>query len=121
MKGRCERPTSPRYYTHGARGIKVCPEWQEFIPFRDWALANGYQDNLTLDRKDNDGDYCPENCRWATQKEQANNRRTNCFIEYNNEKHTLKEWSALLGINYSTLVWRINKRGWSIEKAFNKK
>lgn len=120
MRGRCERPTSPRYYTHGARGIKVCAEWQEFIPFYEWAMANGYRDNLTIERINNGGNYCPENCKWATQKEQGNNRRTNCLVEYNGEKHTLSEWATILGIKYSTLVGRINKRKWSVERAFNK-
>lgn len=120
MKGRCERETSQRYHTHGERGVRLCDEWHNFVAFKKWAVANGYRDDLTIDRINNNGDYCPENCRWATQKEQANNRRTNRFVEYNGETHTLAEWARLLSINYYTLCGRI-KRGWSAERAFTKK
>ena len=117
MKNRCLSKTSRDYKDYGGRGITVCAEWaNSFEAFRDWALANGYRDGLTIDRKDTDGNYCPENCRWATQKEQQNNRRNNHIISFNGETHTLAQWAELTGIKFSTLYMRL-RRGWSAELA----
>ena len=75
MRRRCTDPSDKAFRYYGARGIKVCREWDDFVAFQDWALANGYNNTLTIDRKDNDGDYTPHNCRWVTMKEQAINKR----------------------------------------------
>lgn len=118
MKRRTMTATNPRYSDYGGRGITVCDEWRDsFEAFRDWALANGYRDDLTIDRKDNDGNYCPENCRWSTDLEQGNNTRRNRRFEYNGEIHTLTEWAKISGIGLSTLSSRINSYKWSIERA----
>ena len=75
MKSRCHTPSSSSYKYYGARGIKVCEEWREFEPFMEWALANGYEERLEVDRIDNYGDYCPENCRIVTREENLKNTR----------------------------------------------
>lgn len=119
MKQRCYNPSHKSYHNYGGRGIKVCEEWlNDFQAFYDWSMSHGYSDDLTIDRKDNNGNYCPENCRWATYKEQSNNVRTNHIITYKDETHTLKEWSEILNINHNTLYRRINGMKWSIERAF---
>ena len=120
MKERCQNPKNPEYRRYGGRGISVCEEWEKYEAFRDWALSNGYAPNLSIDRKDNDGNYSPKNCRWATAKEQANNTSRTRFIELDGERHSVSEWARRLGINQSTLSMRLNKYGWSAEKALGK-
>ena len=120
MKDRCYRKNNRYYSDYGARGITVCPEWRDsFEIFRDWAMANGYQDDLTLDRKDNDGPYSPGNCRWATKTQQANNKRNNRLITYNGKTQTLAQWAEEYGISPSCLGLRINRYKWPIHKALN--
>lgn len=117
MRARCSNPSNKSYHRYGGRGIRVCEEWEkDFVSFYNWAMDNGYQEELTLDREDNSGNYEPSNCKWATPREQANNTRRNVYIEYNGETHTMKEWSRIIGMNYGTLQKRI-KLGWTIEKA----
>lgn len=107
MRERCEKPSCPEYYRYGGRGISVCNEWKEDRSlFFEWAFKNGYKEGLQIDRKNNDGDYSPENCRWVTRIENLNNTSRNVFLEYNGETHTLAEWSRLLGINRSTIYNR---------------
>jgi hypothetical protein len=116
MIQRCENEKSTEAYLYRDRGITVCPEWHRFEVFRDWALANGYADSLTIDRKNNNGNYEPNNCRWATLIEQANNKRTNRRVEYKNEIKTLAQWAREYEIDYRKLWLRL-KRGWDFERA----
>lgn len=119
MKNRCYNKNSTSYNRYGGRGIKVCEEWrnnpQSFV---DWSMSHGYADNLTIDRIDNDGNYEPSNCRWATYKQQANNTSRCHMITYNGETKTIKQWAEMLEIDYETLYIRISK-GWPIEKALS--
>lgn len=119
MHERCERKKHVQFYNYGGRGISVCKEWDEFLPFSEWAKANGYDDSLTLDRIDGDKGYCPENCRWTTWKVQQNNKRTNHHVEYGGETYTLTQLAEKIGMNKTTLRERLNS-GWSVEDAVNK-
>lgn len=120
MRLRCNNPNSPSYKDYGGRGITVCEEWNKsFVNFQCWAYKNGYSDKLSLDRIDVNGNYLPQNCRWATAQQQANNTRNNHFIVFNGEKHTLMEWSRVLNINYAALQNRINHLNWTVDKAFS--
>lgn len=116
MKERCSNPNVKNYSSYGGRGITVCDEWSDFIPFYQWAMNNGYTDELTIDRVDNDGNYEVGNCKWSTYKEQANNKRNNFCCEYQGETKTISQWSEIIGISPSILLWRVRK-GWGIEKA----
>lgn len=119
MKARCYNPNEINYYLYGGRGIEVCDSWKNsFIEFYTWAIDNGYQSNLTLDRKNVDGNYEPNNCRWANKEQQANNTRTNVYLEYEGITHTIAEWAKIKNIPYNLLWNRINKSHWDIEKAF---
>lgn len=114
MHRRCYGQNTKAYKDYGDRGITVCNEWYEFEPFRIWAISNGYSDDLTIDRINVDGDYSPENCRWATKKQQANNRRNNHNIEYDGEVHTVSEWADILGIEQVVLRQKLIRCGWDI-------
>ncbi len=116
MRQRCINPKNSRYSVYGAKGIKVCKEWDDFKKFRDWAIKNGYEKKLTIDRIDNSKGYSPKNCRWVSYKIQANNKTNNRFVTYRGETHTLGEWSEITGIKLATIWARLNK-GWSTEDA----
>ena len=109
MRERCSRKGNVRYADYGGRGITVCAEWQDYETFKCWAYQSGYQGHLTIDRIDVNGNYCPENCRWATMKEQCNNKRNNRIIEYAGEAHTAAEWARITGIPYRTIQSRLNR------------
>lgn len=116
MRNRC----SPTY--HGAeyyynRGINVCEEWYAYEPFQDCALANGYQDDLTLDRINVNDGYSPQNCRWVTTKIQNNNRRNNVYITINDETKTLKQWAEHYGVGYAMVRAR-RRNGWPQDRWF---
>lgn len=120
MKKRCFNPNAHSYKMYGGRGITVCDEWRNnYASFRDWALANGYSEDLSIDRIDNNGNYEPKNCRWATIAQQDNNRRNNRFIPFYGEIYTVSEWARILGMNKGTLLDRLNGSK-SIEDAFLK-
>lgn len=89
----------------------MCNEWQDASNFVLWALRNGYKDGLQLDRINNDGNYCPENCRFVTPKENSRNRRNTKFLVVNNEKRCVAEWSEITGISAYTIYWWIKKKG----------
>lgn len=114
---RCYNPNSPVYDRYGGRGIRVCDEWRDIVNFCDWAYKNGYSDNLTLDRIDNDGNYEPSNCRWADKYTQSNNRNNIVKYDYKGGKYTITELARMSGINYGTLRTRIKRYGYSIEEA----
>lgn len=116
MRHRCEKEYASRYKRYGGRGIKVCDEWHDYLKFKDWALKNGYDDTLSIDRIDINGNYEPSNCRWATSKEQANNRGSNKTIEYNGETKTVSEWADIVGIS-KQLLYRRFKNGWTPNRA----
>lgn len=119
MYCRCYYPSTNQYKNYGGKGIKVCDEWQHiegFINFYNWAMENGYDETLTLDRIDNNKDYCPENCRWETRKNQSNHRTNNVFYTFNGETKTSKQWCDEYNINQTTFIDRL-KRGWTLEQA----
>lgn len=117
MKDRCTKPKKSNYKYYGGKGIKVCEEWaNSYLTFYEWAMSHGYKQGLQIDRIDNQKDYCPENCRWATKLEQENNKTTNIRIEYKGETHTMTEWARIVGLTKSCLGTRLRK-GWAVEKA----
>ena len=118
MKKRCYNPKYYEFDDYGGRGITVCDEWKnDFQVFYDWAMSHGYRDDLTIERSDVDGSYSPDNCKWATKKEQANNKRNNIKITYKGKTQNLKQWTEELGLNYKLTHKRIKYLGWPIEKA----
>jgi hypothetical protein len=123
MKTRCYNKKHSDYKYYGGRGIKICDEWKNDFPaFREWAEANGYADflNLEIDRMDNDGNYCPENCRWVIHKIQTRNNRGNFMLTINGITHCLSEWCEIYNISHQVFQSRI-KHGWSEERAITEK
>lgn len=122
MKGRCYNTKHPKYKHYGGRGIQVCDEWKNsFQAFYEWAITHGYKEGLSLDRRNDDGDYEPVNCRWVTIKVQNGNKRNNRYLEYRGITRSIPEWSAITGIPTSVIYGRIQYHGWSIERALTTK
>ena len=120
MKDRCYNENHKSYKDYGGRGVVVCDEWNDFKCFEEWAITNGYDDDLTIDRIDVNGNYEPSNCKWSTKKEQANNKRNNHFVTCNGERRTITEWAEITGVTTQTIYKRL-RRGWSPERAVSEK
>ncbi len=120
MRKRCRNPNAYAYERYGGRGISVCARWEEFANFFE-DMGDRPSPKHTLDRIDNDGDYCKENCRWATRKEQARNRSSNRMLQAFGKTMTLAEWSIETGLNATTITRRIDFARLSVEDALSRK
>ena len=118
MLHRCYKETDEHYDYYGGRGIKVCDDWHDFEAFQKWALANGYADNLTIDRLDGNKDYYPDNCSWATMTVQNNHKSDTKWLTYKGKTQSLSDWCRELGLDYFRIKARLNSLGWSVEDAF---
>lgn len=116
MKSRCQNPNYPEFHYYGGRGIKICDRWQSSENFFDDMLP-AWKKGLSLDRIDPNKSYSPDNCRWANEKTQQNNRRNNVLFEYNGERKTLTDWAEIIGVKRSTLAQRYYVYKWSIERC----
>ena len=125
IKERCYNANNKCYKEYGGRGILMCDEWKnDYVIFKEWAYANGYYEDVnkepcSIDRIDNNGNYCPNNCRWVNRKVQQNNTRHNHYIEYNNETHTIAEWADIYKIDYKQFYNRLKCRKWDFEETLN--
>lgn len=118
MKRRCRSPLSDSYYRYGARGIDVCDEWyNSYLSFKEWSLSHGYRNDLTLDRINNDGNYEPSNCRWATDYEQSRNKRTNRILEYDGKKYCITDLAKYLEIPHSSFYAYLERANYNINDA----
>jgi hypothetical protein len=118
MRSRCLNKTNSRFKDYGGRGIKICDRWLHSFKCFYEDMNDGFKTRLTLDRIDVNGDYSPENCRWATAKEQSNNMRNNLRITYGGKTKTVAEWANIVGMKVDSFRCR-HKRGWSLDRMFN--
>lgn len=116
MRGRCNSPGTKDYKRYGARGIRVCAEWDDFDAFRSWALSHGFKKGLTLDRKDSDGDYGPDNCRFIPKGEQQDNIRRAIRLTLNGETRSLYRWARITGLSADMIRSRVYM-GWTDEQT----
>ena len=122
IKTRCYNKNNPKYKNYGNKNITMCKEWvNNFEKFREWALNNGYSNNLTIDRINNSGNYQPSNCRWVDQKTQQNNRSNNRVFTHNGETRTLQQWCDLFNLKSKTVEQRILRGIMDFEKIFSEK
>lgn len=120
MKRRCNNKNYKRYIFYGGKGVKICKEWNTYLNFKKWSLENGYQDNLSIGRINNDGNYEPSNCRWETLKQQANNTSRSHFIKYKNMKLTISQWADYLNLTYNQVNCSLF-RGYTIKEIIEHK
>ena len=111
MIGRCENPHRDKYKEYGGRGIKVCKEWHDIRKFAAWCKKSGYKATLQLDRIDNNGNYCPENCRWVSVRENCQNCRRTRFLTIAGVKRAASEWARISSISSYTIYWWMNTKG----------
>ncbi len=116
MKHRCNNKKCPGYANYGGRGIYVHTEWNSYVPFHDWAITHGYREDLFIDRINNDGPYSPENCRWATRVEQANNKRCTTWLTFRGEVDSLSNHARAQGFKPCQVRLRL-RAGWSTDDA----
>ena len=116
MLCRCYNKNTTRYKHYGGKGVTVCAEWNTFVLFRDWALSNGYQEGLTIDRIDNNGNYEPSNCRWITNRMQQRNRGNNRVLTFKGESLCMADWADKLGLPYHVIKSRVYLKDWTIEE-----
>jgi hypothetical protein len=116
MRKRCLTPTCKNFRWYGARGIKICQEWDSYERFEEWSLKSGYAPGLSIDRINNDGNYEPSNCRWATLLEQNNNSRWNIVIAFGGKRQTLAQWARELNVPYNKMRYRYH-HGWTNEEV----
>lgn len=114
MIQRCTNSNDKNYKNYGKRGIKVCERWLKFENF--YEDMGEPEEGMSLDRTDNDGNYCPENCKWSTRKEQQRNQRTNKYLTINGETKILAEWAEISGTKYNTIQSRL-RYGWTSEES----
>ena len=116
---RCYKKDDPDYVNYGARGIAVFEDWHDISKFVAWSESNGYAPGLELDRKENDKDYTPDNCRFVTSKVNNNNRRNNRYLELNGKRQTVQMWADEIGVKSNTLRRRIDVYKWDLERALS--
>jgi len=116
MKTRCDNHNVESYKHYGGRGIKLCKQWLSFEAFCKWSMAHGYRDDLTIERKNVNGNYCPTNCTWISQSDQMSNTRRAPGVYFNGQRRSIRQWAKHYGVHHQTVYNRLN-RGWSIGQA----